>query len=255
MTMPSTICFICQTNISNGLKNIFDDIILINSKILLKSSENEKNYQEMKICEAIRLITDCSIQETNETSVFICETCTEKLRSCLNFRELLFISLKHTFTRANSENIQQKEIQEKPIFEQPVQKSLPEELINVDENSESQELENLNINQCETNYMSPDTKYQNACEFNDSMIESPNDCSSDSISTDICKKIDDNNIESDIDVCSGDDDEVLELDIQNKSNETVEIGSSSESDIEVCDYEPTGKRLKNYNTLSPAVLF
>lgn len=57
-------------------------------------------------------------------------------------------------------------------------------------------------------------------------------------------------IESDIDVCSGEDDEILELDVHREKNETIQLDTSSESDIDVCDYEPTGKRMKNY-TLFP----
>ncbi|XP_046745793.1 uncharacterized protein LOC124411020 [Diprion similis] len=45
--------------------------------------------------------------------------------------------------------------------------------------------------------------------------------------------------ESEIDVCSGDDDEVLELDFQSRKDEIYEIDSSEESDVQVCDYEPS----------------
>lgn len=62
-------------------------------------------------------------------------------------------------------------------------------------------------------------------------------------------------LESDIDVCSGEDDEVLELDFKDCKQEVTEISSTSDSDVEVCDYEPSGKRMKSYNTLPPAIQF
>lgn len=68
-------------------------------------------------------------------------------------------------------------------------------------------------------------------------------------------KLQENDIESEIDVCSGEADEVLELDVQCRQNEAINISSSSESEIEVCDYEPSGKKIKHYNTLSPTILF
>lgn len=64
----------------------------------------------------------------------------------------------------------------------------------------------------------------------------------------------DYDIESEIDVCSGEDDDVLELDVHKQNSETVEINSSSEEEIEVCDYEPMGKR-GNYNTYTPPIRF
>lgn len=64
----------------------------------------------------------------------------------------------------------------------------------------------------------------------------------------------DHEIESEIDVVSGEEDDILELDIEKAKNETVEINSSSESDIEVCDYEPACKKI-NYSALSPSIEF
>lgn len=84
------------------------------------------------------------------------------------------------------------------------------------------------------------------------------DSSSENIDVQRCEdsppRVQESDIESEIDVCSGDDDEILEMQEQRKEN-ILEVQSSSESEIEVCDYEPTGKRIKNLNTLSQPLPF
>lgn len=107
--------------------------------------------------------------------------------------------------------------------------------------------------------ISEDEGFMRSCQDeqdnNPVISESPIPESNSYSSIDNLNKIINNDIESDIDVCSGDDDEILELDINNAQNEITEVEESSGSDIDVCDYEPSGKRTKNYNTLSQPVQF
>lgn len=130
-------------------------------------------------------------------------------------------------------------------------KTVPENLINVDDSSVSLDVNSFHDYEL---HDFPIGKLENDQEnnnLNDSDNSSNNPVPR---NEDVAVKPVDHDIESEIDVCSGEDDEVLELDVQKARNETVEINSSSESDIEVCDYEPVGKRA-HYNTLSPPMRY
>ena len=142
----------------------------------------------------------------------------------------------------------------KSIINSSISQIVPEDLINVDDSNIFLDVNSLNNEDDETND-SLNCTLQNDQE-NNNLNESDNSADNVAISSieEIPVKQHDHDIESEIDVCSGEDDDVLELDIQKTRNETVEINSSSESDIEVCDYEPAGKR-GNYITFSPPIRF
>lgn len=134
----------------------------------------------------------------------------------------------------------------KTVVNNSLPKTMSEEnLINVDDDDVNEDETNNSIN----------CRLQNDQE-NNNLDDSDNSADSTVVTRagEVDVKQPDHDIESEIDVCSGEDDDVLELDVQKIKNETVEINSSSESDIEVCDYEPTGKR-GNYNTLSPPIRY
>lgn len=134
-----------------------------------------------------------------------------------------------------------------------------EDVINVDETSTPSDYNLQLSNQVATdsiNSINNMAELENNQENNNSSdLENCNNDSNISICREIVLKVQDNDIESEIDVCSGEDEEVLELDNHSKRTNIVEIDTSSESDIEVCDYEPIGKRIKNYHTFSPRLLF
>lgn len=71
----------------------------------------------------------------------------------------------------------------------------------------------------------------------------------------VFSKVRDNDMESEVDVYSGEYDEVLELDVQRKSDDMTDLASFSESEAEIYDYEPIGKKIKNYDAPLPALLF
>lgn len=125
-----------------------------------------------------------------------------------------------------------------------IKQHLIEDLINIEDNSMSSD------NNCDSII----SKFQNDQENNNCKDSDNEDNLLNSNDEKFKKKNIDYDIESEIDVCSGEEDDVLELDVQKSNGETVEINSSSESDIEVCDYEPTGKR-GNYNTYTPPIRF
>lgn len=137
----------------------------------------------------------------------------------------------------------------KTVVNNSLTKTMSEDLINVDDDSTS-----LDVNEDEETNDSINCRLQNDQE-NNNLNDSDNSVDNAEVTNiqDTEIKQVDHDIESEIDVCSGEDDDVLELDVQKIRNETVEINSSSESDIEVCDYEPTGKR-GNY-TLSPPIRY
>ena len=138
----------------------------------------------------------------------------------------------------------------------PEKKSISEDLINVDENSTSLDVDLVQNDEEDTTDSINCSRLQNDQE-NNNLNET--DSSNDNTDVQNCEgspsRVQDTDIESEIDVCSGDDDEVLEMQDQGRKVNVSEAQSSSESDIEVCDYEPTGKRIKNLNAFSQPVPF
>lgn len=129
-------------------------------------------------------------------------------------------------------------------------KTSSEDLINVDEDSMSFDI-NIDVNEEKKTNNSLINGLQNDKKNNNSEINSSTFSSvHSSTKNDLPIIAPEPTKESEIDVCSVEDDEVLELDVPKKRNEIVEIfSSSSESDIEVCDYEPPCKR-KTYSILT-----
>lgn len=139
---------------------------------------------------------------------------------------------------------------ESKITNDSLEKAPADDLINVDEDSTSLE---VSIHSSEQNEISNSSISRlQIDQTNNNIHETDNstfNVAPSSGKNDVNLKISEPNKESEIDVCSLEEDEVLELDVPKKRNEIVEIvSSSSESDIEVCDYEPPCKR-KTYNIL------
>lgn len=191
----------------------------------------------------------------------ICESCFQKLKASIDFRSQLLVTKNLIFNDMLKENVSFVSDQKvsrlsnsledttldlsrnKESESSNVEKKISDEdLISVDDNA-AIKTENSEMNE------SIDDKLQNDQENNN--VDSDNSAE-DTFSSSLVKP--DYDIESEIDVCSGEDDDVLELDVHKQNNETVEINSSSESEIEVCDYEPMGKR-GNYNTYTPPIRF
>ncbi|XP_001600077.1 uncharacterized protein LOC100117019 [Nasonia vitripennis] len=288
--MQSTLCRGCRRPLldENSGRNIFDDDSVI------KSFDSDGSYNKkwcMKLSAGIELITGQKVTKEEKLPHKLCEVCFQNVEAYINFRFQLLKSkdvfLCSVYEDAKVEANKSIEAENLMLLNTPISKvgindvlqktpenilfqseffaspllpktvvnnSLPktmseENLINVDDDSTS-----LDVNEDETND-SINCRLQNDQE-NNNLDDSDNSADNAVVThleaTDI--KPLDHDIESEIDVCSGEDDDVLELDVQKIKNETVEIHSSSESDIEVCDYEPTGKR-GNYNTLSPPIRY
>lgn len=191
----------------------------------------------------------------------ICESCFQKLEVSINFRSQLLVTKNLLFNAMLKENVSL-------VSDQRVSRlsnSLEDTTLDLSRNKDSESLivekkisdENL-INLDDSAAIKPENsetnesivdKLQNDQENNN--VDSDNSAEN-TFSLPLIKP--DYDIESEIDVCSGEDDDVLELDVHKQNNETVEINSSSESEIEVCDYEPMGKR-GNYNTYTPPIRF
>ncbi|XP_033220191.1 uncharacterized protein LOC117174884 [Belonocnema kinseyi] len=277
----SAVCCVCQQKLSseNNKKNIFKDDLIIRN-------ESEKaegiNYEEraMKLYSGIELITHQKIFETCGSPVYLCDPCFKKLEGFLNFREQVLSSFGIIFNGQSSFNL----LKEKSLESQPGKSKLedsqkttieldyleeeisdspklpdrisaPEVLINVDESSISVDVDFVESEEIDTNNSLNCSRLQND-QDNNNLNES--DSSSDHIEVQRCEdsplRVQESDIESEIDVCSGDDDEILEMQAQRKEN-ILEVETSSESEIEVCDYEPTGKRIKDLNSLSQALPF
>ena len=139
----------------------------------------------------------------------------------------------------------------------PGRKLASEDVLNVDENSTTLDSNDVRNEEEETNDSTNCSRLQND-QDNNNLNDSDSSNSNDNIDVqnydESPVRVQENDIESEIDVCSGDDDEILEVEDESRKNNIIEQ-SSSESEIEICDYEPTGKRIKNVNALSPLVPF
>ncbi|XP_015588078.1 uncharacterized protein LOC107264382 isoform X2 [Cephus cinctus] len=240
----------------------------------------------MKLFTGIELITGETVSKEDDLSTVFCEGCCNKVEEYINFRIKLITSLEMLHIskgtcendskgsislETNNENKEttmsliKKNEDEKlsdetstAMFEEESsdkserqeERSISEDLINVDENSVPLDFMSLfNI-----------IVQENCLDGNDEDNQINNilnelDCSNEILESHNAKettvKVKDNDIESEIDVCSCEDDDIIELEVPRKAYETVYIESSSDSDIEICDYEPTGKKSKNHSTLSP----
>lgn len=251
------ICCGCRRKVSqNERRDILADEPLIGFYEEPENRKSHNNLKRIKLSDALELITAAKIDRTKERFVNLCDACFEKLESYINFRARLLASFgKSTTARQSTEKPSDRITL--PSNDSPSSTD-SEDVINVEEADGSLEPNSgvSSVDEADANDSGRDAKLRNDQENNnlyDSEISS--DSADLAVSKDAPPKIQENDIESEIDVCSGEDDEVLELDSQCKTDNPVELDSSSESDLEVCDYEPIGKRIKNYNSLTPSVLF
>lgn len=195
----------------------------------------------------------------------LCKQCCRKLQDHLNFRTQILLSFgkneNSSFSTqqifVNSKKEETGEIKENSsnIFktadcaENSDNQQNPDDLINVDENSDSIDLSTLRNNEGTSDF--PNFKEVQTDQKNNNLNDS--DSSNDNIDVLNCiespKRVSKNDLESDIDVCSGDDDEILEIESANKKEELKLSENSSDSEIEVCDYEPIGKRTRNLDSV------
>lgn len=271
-------------------KNIFSSDIVIASTEETESSTPVSSNESIKLYHGIELITGRKINGQSKQHADLCIVCFHKVESYLKYRAQLLMSTNalnnlyeidngltctssseannSSSSNTNNETITSSNDKHTSLHDEIIQKNSADnqrvqeskissaEVINVDENSVSLNFNNSANNASDTNESVGSSETYNDNENNNVNGSENSDGSSEiSVSKETISKVQENDIESDIDVCSGEDDEVLELDVQCKKDETVEISSTSESDIEVCDYEPTAKRIKYYNTFSPPMLF
>ncbi|XP_054014311.1 ABC transporter H family member 2-like [Hylaeus anthracinus] len=261
-------CFKTLTDVEQ--KNIFDETLRIFIDDYIENSNKiDECKKQLKLSESIELIMGIKIVQSNEQSVNLCDNCFQNIQLYINLRTRLLHSLRSLKNGSNSNEPSSKNECTKTSQNQQDNQSIEnvdtnkkvvfEDVINVDENSTPLEF-NSQLSDQETadtnDSINNVTDLQDDQENNNSSdLENSNTNSSPSMSREIPLKVKDNDIESEIDVCSGDDEEVLELDNQDTRANIVEINTSSESDIEVCDYEPIGKRMKKYHAFSPHLLF
>lgn len=251
------VCHGCRKNVSQSERR---DILAEDRSIeIYEKPESPKSSNDSKhitLSNAIELITGANIDKTTERFVNLCTACFEKVESYVNFRAQLLASFgKSTTVDQTTESPFDRAVP-LPLENSPSTTDTEDE-INVDEDNGSLELNLISssTDEADANDSIRDAKLRNDQENNnlyDSEIS--NDSADLAMPKAVFPKIQENDIELEIDVCSGEDDEVLELDSQCKTSNPVELESSSESDLEVCDYEPIGKRIKNYNSLSCMLL-
>lgn len=256
--MQSDVCCGCRKVLtySDNRKNIFCDDLSIS---------NRGHELHLKVHSAVELLTGNKISKADGLPTNVCAGCFDQLGLFMNFRMQFINSLSVLLNTDVDESGPNDKLPNDSGIELNHCKSSTGEF----KSPETKSNDSISIN--ENNTLPDVSNIQNESDTNDSLISIKgsniqdngklNDSESSVESVGDCRlnetrfKYQQNDLESDIDVCSGDEDEVLELDIQIRHNEMVEIESSSESDIEVCDYEPNGKRLRNYNALSPPIPF
>lgn len=259
----ATTCCVCQLQLSNELhKNIFKDDLVIRST--LDKSEETSND---KIRLAIELITGRKVFEAKGSSSDLCDQCFQKLQDFMNFRAQILKSFKRLFEEENFSNSSNSEIKNSLEFfkdsddfidisdcpKLPDNQMISDDLINVDENSGLFDLSLIRNDDDNTNDFANCDKSLTNQRNNNLDSESSNDNIDVQNFDEIPTRILNNDIESDIDVCSGEDDEILEIEPKIIKENIKEIENSSDSDIEVCDYEPIGKRTKSLNPLYSAI--
>ncbi|XP_011497288.1 PREDICTED: uncharacterized protein LOC105361733 [Ceratosolen solmsi marchali] len=242
--MPSAVCRGCRRplfNENNG-RNIFDDSSLIKS---FDCYDSYYNKWYMKLSCGIELITGQKEIKEEKLPQRLCQVCFQNVESYINFRfELLrskdiFLSSYEDIEVINDtkpvdvKNVLLNNLIPKVNMNDTIKK-LPEVHLYQTEFNNSSMLSNLKI----INFMS-DAELKNDYENNN--LNHSNTSTKITNIPEINFQQSDYDIESEIDVCSGEDDDVFVLDIQKLKNETVDISSSSESDIEVCDYKHNDK--------------
>lgn len=264
------VCCGCNREVSKeNAKNILNDDLTIESSDYVDIAGLTIGSKIMKLHDGVELLTGYKVTKA-EDSAILCMTCYQKVESFMIFRMQLLASFEKLPKRSDSKNISKSVPDSQPLqcFERRENimtildnYKLLEPKITVDDdaaddNNASLELNNSLNDESETNDSLGSNKLPNDQEnnnLNDS--DNSNEIQDVNNSKEVFAKVQDNDIESEVDLYSGEDDEVLELDIPNIKSDIIDSESSFESETEVCDYEPIGKKIKNYNALSPAVLF
>ncbi|XP_076381102.1 uncharacterized protein LOC117222693 isoform X1 [Megalopta genalis] len=260
MINEQTVCCGCfESILVDERKNIFDDNLWISIHQYTENfKETNESMKQMKLSDCIELITGRKIVRMNQKLVDLCPKCFQNVQSYINFRTRLLLSLCSEKDENKSTNL--------------IQSEKDSCLLGNTTTNDNKLLKEETLAECAVNIVESDIPLYSIIDNNNSIDninelgnEQENKASNDlensrinfgtSISWHIDLKHQDTDIESEIDVCSGEDEEVLELDDQKRTINIIEIDTSSESDIEVCDYEPIGKRFKKYQVFSPHLLF
>ncbi|XP_051157494.1 serine/threonine-protein kinase pakA-like [Leptopilina boulardi] len=273
--MMAATCCVCRRHLSKEIdkKNIFKNSLVIKSN-LDKTEEKCTSSEKMRLYSAIELIIGRKLSKSKGSQFNICDQCYRKLEDLINFRAQMLISFGTTFQEQNSclsmQEIISNSKREKPeeyskdnylnfnetsnCPKQTDNQLVSDDLINVDENSDSIDfttIYNYNENKNDLKNSSKLKTDQRNNNLNDS------DSSNDNIDVLNCvdspTRILKNDIESDIDVCSGEDDEILEIEATKRNVILKESENSSDSEIEVCDYEPIGKRTRNFSAVHSSI--
>ncbi|KAL2731082.1 serine/threonine-protein kinase pakA-like [Vespula squamosa] len=276
-----SICYGCQRVVSNeNAKNILNDDLLIESSDYVDAGSIVCK-KIIKLYDGIELLTGYKVPKDLNSAV-LCTTCCQKIESFTVFRMQLLDTFEKRASYSNSENISKPisnleslqclehqknnlvvdKITDVIVNKIPNNYRLLEPKITVDDgvnvidNSISLELNNSLSDESETNDSLGSNKLSNDQEnnnLNDS--DYSNEVPDINHSKVVFSKIQYNDIESEVDIYAGEYDEVLELDVQCKNDDITDLANFSESEAEIYDYEPIGKKIKNYNALSPALLF
>ncbi|XP_076381103.1 uncharacterized protein LOC117222693 isoform X2 [Megalopta genalis] len=233
MINEQTVCCGCfESILVDERKNIFDDNLWISIHQYTENfKETNESMKQMKLSDCIELITGRKIVRMNQKLVDLCPKCFQNVQSYINFRTRLLLSLCSEKDENKSTNL--------------IQSEKDSCLLGNTTTNDNKLLKEETLAECAVNIVESDIPLYSIIDNNNS-IDNINE---------LDLKHQDTDIESEIDVCSGEDEEVLELDDQKRTINIIEIDTSSESDIEVCDYEPIGKRFKKYQVFSPHLLF
>ncbi|KAK2583144.1 hypothetical protein KPH14_009168 [Odynerus spinipes] len=275
-------CCGCHREISNeNAKNILNDDLVIGSSDYVDIAGPIVSMKIIKLRDVVELLTGYKVSK-NENCAVLCMTCCQKIESFIIFRMQLLASFeklskyndsgnmskpisdpeslqcfkhqKNSTTMDQCANVITNEIPDNYKLLEP--KVTVDDDVIVDDKDVPLELITSLNDESETNDSFGSNKLPNDQEnnnLNDS--DNSNEMQDVNDSKEIFSKVQDNDIESEVDVYSGEDEEVLELDIQCKKDDIIDAESETESETEICDYGPIGKKMKNYNALSSVVLF
>ncbi|XP_047365509.1 uncharacterized protein LOC124955307 isoform X1 [Vespa velutina] len=276
-----SVCCGCHGVVSNeNAKNILNDDLSIEPSDYIDAGPIVSK-KIIKLYDGIELLTGYKIPKDLNSAV-LCSTCCQKIESFTVFRMQLLDTFEKRANYNNPENVSKSisdsgsirrledqrnssivdKIGDVIVNKIPNNYRLSEPKVTVDDginvidNSIPLELNNSLSDESETNDSLGSNRLSNDHENNNlNDLDYSNEVTDINHSKVIFSKVQDNDIESEVDIYSGEYDEVLELDVQCKNDDITDLASISESEAEIYDYEPIGKRIKNYNALSPALLF
>lgn len=273
------VCCGCRREVSSeNAKNILNDNLVIRFSDNFDINQPILGTKTIKLHDGVESLTGHKVSKAQDSKA-LCTACCEKMESFMIFRMQLLASFNELSILNDSGNISKSATASEHLesFEDQNDNKSTDKIADYNEISDNYkliepkvtvddidthdnnipiELNNSLNDESETNDSLGSNKLLNEQEnnnFNDT--ENSNELQDIDETEKVFLEVQDNDIESEVDVYSGKDDEVLELDIQCRKDNIVDITNSSDSETEVCDYEPIGKKIKSYNALSPAVLF